>query len=454
MGTIGQGGKRPRGTLLRVLGVGFGLAVTIGNTVGAGILRTPGEIAAQLPNAAIFLAVWLAGGAYALLGALTVSELGAMMPRSGGYYVFARRAFGDFPAFVFGWTDWFAQAGTISGASIVVGECAGELFPALRGHHVAIAVATASGIALLQARGIRWGAALQNASSAAKALLFLVLLVAFFALTPGAAPDTSPAPRATGASTIPLATAVVLALQAVIYTYDGWYGIIYFGEEVREPGRDVPRSMIGGAVSIIALYLLVNLALVHVLSLSGIAGETVAVGTAAARIFGEHGGDLVRVVAIVSMISAITAFQLMTSRIPVAMSRDGLLPASISEINAGGTPTMGLLSSTGIAVLFILTGSFQKVTALMAFFFVSNYVMAFVTIFVLRRREPDAPRPYRAWGHPFTTGLALLVSVVFLAGAVSDDTRNSVHSLLILASSYPVYRVLRRFGGAWSVHAR
>jgi len=445
---------RTRGALLRVLGVGFGLAVTVGNTVGTGILRAPGEVAAQLPDVGLVLAVWFAGALYALLGAVSVSELGAMLPRSGGYYVFAQRALGDFPAFIVGWTDWMAQCGTIAAASIVVGEYAGGLVPWLAGRHVETAVATAVGLALVQGRGVRWGSWMQNVSSAVKGGVFVALLGAFFVF--GRAP--SPALSLGGRELLPhslphglaLAGAVLVALQAVIYTYDGWYGVIYFGEEVRAPGRDVPRSMIGGVLLVMALYLLVNLALVHMLPLSVLAGQTLAVGTALTQVFGARGDGIVRAVAIVTMISAINAYHLMASRIPLAMSRDRLLPAAFLRVNAGGTPVLGLTLSTVVAVLFILTGSFQKVTAVMAFFFVANYVMAFLAVFVLRQREPEAPRPYRAWGYPWTTGIALLISVAFLAGAVIGDAANSFDSLLVLALSYPVYRLVRRFGVPWN----
>jgi APA family basic amino acid/polyamine antiporter len=431
-------------SLLRVLGVGFGLAVTVGNTVGSGILRTPGEVAAQLPQVGLFLVVWLAGGLYALLGAVSLSELGAMMPRSGGYYVFARRALGDFPAFVVGWTDWLAQSGTIATSAILVGEYGGDLFPPLRGRQVTTAVATAVGLALLQARGIRWGSLAQNLSSGLKGLVFLLLVVAFFALggaAVAASPPGLPPPSAVG---------LLVALQAVIYTYDGWYGVIYFGEEVRHPARDVPRSMIGGVLLVMALYLLVNVALLRVLPIEQLAGQTLAVATAIERISGASGSAIFRAVAIVSLVGAMNAYQLMASRIPLAMGRDHLLPAACARVNAGGTPTVGLALSTLVAVLFIVTGSFRQVMAVMAFFFVADYVVAYLAVFVLRRREPGASRPYRAPGYPVTTAAALLLSVAFLVAAVAGDTRNSVLSLLALAASYPVYRLIRRLGRAWN----
>ena len=442
-------GPSRRGTFLRVLGVGFGLAVTVGNTVGAGILRTPGEVATQLTAPWLVLTVWLAGGLYALLGAVSLSELGAMMPRSGGYYVFARRAFGDFPAFVVGWTDWLGQCGTIAATAILLGEYTGEIWPALAGRTVASAALITVALALLQARGVRWGGNFQNLATSLKGLAFLALVASFVALAP-AAPAPAPAlltdpPLHHGSA---LAVALLIALQAVIYTYDGWYGVIYFGEEVRHPARDVPRSMIGGVLLVMAIYLPLNWALLRLLPPGQMGGRTLAVATAAEQVFGTGGAQLVRIVAIICVIGAVNAYHLMTSRIPVALARDGLLPARFAEVNAGGTPTLGLVLSTGAALLFLLTGSFRQVTAVMAFFFVANYVMAYLAVFVLRWREPQAPRPFRALGHPLSTGLALLLSLAFLVAAFAGDTRNSVGALLVLAGSYPVYRCVRRFAQA------
>jgi APA family basic amino acid/polyamine antiporter len=427
---------RPTGALLRVLGIGFGLAVTVGNTVGSGILRTPGEVAARLPRADLFVLAWVAGGLYALLGALSISELGAMMPRSGGYYVFARRTFGPFAAFLVGWTDWLSQWGTIAATAIAVGEFSNQLWPALGVRSVAGAAVL--GLALVQARGVRWGARAQNATSALKAAGFVFLLIVFFTAAP--AVERAPVPATWGLA------GLVLALQAVIYTYDGWYGIIYFGEEVRHPGRDVPRSMIGGVLLVMALYLLLNVALVRVLPIQRLAGEKLAVGAALTAVLGARGGDVLRVLAIVSLISAMNAYLLMASRIPLALGRDGLLPPAFTRVNQGGTPAVGHAVSTVGALLFVLTGSFQRVLAVMAFFFVANYVVGFLAIFVLRRREPRADRPYRALGHPFTTGLALIISLAFLLGAIAGDTRNRLFALLVLAASFPVYRLGRRLG--------
>ena len=426
------------GRLLRVLGVGFGLAVIIGNTIGAGIFRAPGEIASQLPNAWWFLAAWIAGGLYALLGAVQIAELGTTLPRSGGQYVFARHALGEYAGFIVGWSDWISTCGSTAAVSIVIGDFTGVLFPTLAGKGPAIAATVAIVFAVLQWHGIVLGSVVQDFTSLLKALAFILLVIAAFALAgnhavAGASTAVTPAHLA-------LFGAFVIALQSVIYTYDGWAGVIYFSEEVRQPARDIPRALFSGVLSIIGIYLLVNIALLYVLPVSRIAGQEFAAGVAAEVILGRYGDRVFRVLTILSMLSAINAYHLMATRVLFAMGRDGLLAKSVARVNKGGTPTVALFLSATTAVLFILFGrTFARVITVLAFFFVANYTLSFISVFVMRRREPERNRPYRAWGYPWTTGLALIGSVAFLCGAVKSDTRNSIYALLLLAASYPAF---------------
>jgi basic amino acid/polyamine antiporter, APA family len=177
------------------------------------------------------------------------------------------------------------------------------------------------------------------------------------------------------------------------------------------------------------------------LPIAQIAGDKLALATAAKHIWGEHGDTIIQIIMIVSMLSAINAYLLMMCRIPFAMSRDGLFPKVASHVNSGGTPDLALLISTAAAVAFIATGTFNQVVAVLAFFFSCNYILGLISLIILRKREPERARPYRAWGYPWTTGVALLAYVTFLIGAVLSDLRNSIYSLLLLAFSYPVYRV-------------
>jgi APA family basic amino acid/polyamine antiporter len=429
------------GKLIQVLGVGFGLAVIVGNTIGAGILSTPGKIATQLPSAWMFIAVWIGGGIYALLGAISIAELGTMLPRSGGQYVFARHALGEYAGFVVGWSDWISTCGSTAFISLVLAQYSGVLFPILESRDKQLASGVIVLFAALQWRGTRWGSIVQNAASLLKAGAFAVLIVACFAFGSPAAAASNSLPVPTGAG---LFVAMIVALQAVIYTYDGWTGVIYFSEEVKDPDRDIPRSMFLGALSVIAIYVLINLATLYVLPISTLVGSDLALGRAAESVFGANGDRIFRSLMVVALFSAVNACQLMASRVLFAMSRDGLFPAGVAYANQGGTPTVALVFSTAVAVLFVVTGTTDQVLAVVAFFFVVNYTVSFLVVFLMRRREPERRRPYRAWGYPWTTGLSLAGSVAFLAGAINSDTRNSLYALIVLAASFPAFLLIKR----------
>ncbi len=439
----------PPGRLHRVLGVTFGIAVAVGNSIAAGILRAPGEVAGFLPYAGLFLGVWAAGGIYALISAMQLAELGALVPRSGGQYVFARRAIGPYAGFIVGWSDWLSTCGTISAISIVIGEYLGDLFPGLVGFTSQIAIAVAVLFALLQWRGVKWGERAQEITSLLKGLVFAVVVAGCFLL----GGTTNVAPTAAAAPHMPLAVAVILALQAVIYTYDGWNGPVYFSEEMRNPGREIPRALFGSVLSIMGIYLLVNAALVYVLPVSRMAGDNFALGTAAGIFLGRMGKKLVLGLMVVSLLSAVNANTLMATRVLFAVSRDGLVNRRAAQVNPGGTPTISLLAGTVVAIGFIATGAFEAVIEMLAYFFVANYTISFLSLFILRRREPQAPRPYRVWSYPYSTGLVLLGSVAFLVGGVAADLKDvsatrhySIYALALLLLSYPAYRLLRRKG--------
>lgn len=436
--------EHQRGQLLRVLGTAFGIAVIIGNVIGVGILRTPGAIAEQLPSAPLFLGVWLAGGLYALLGALSLSELGAMIPRSGGQYVFVRRALGPYPGFVVGWSDWISTCGSVAAVSIVLGEYAGPLVPALAGRETLTASFVVVLFTMLQWRGVRVGDAAQQLTSLLKTIALLGLVAAIL-LLPGVQPATAEAGAALP-SGIALLGATVIAFQAAIFTYDGWTGAIYFGEEVRNPGRDIPRATIGGVLLVIGLYLLLNIAFLAVVPIDRMAGDPFVAATAATAVFGPNGDTVIRVLMIVSMLAAVNANVMMGSRVPVAMSRDGLLPERVTHVNARGTPTPSLFLGSAVALIFVVTNTFDSVLALLAFFFVANYALSFSSVFVLRWLEPATERPYRVLGFPWTTGIALVGSIAFLVAAVIGDRANSLRSLLLLAASVPIYLAVRPKG--------
>jgi len=442
--------RKDRGRLLQILGVGFGIAVAVGNSIGAGIVRTPGDIAARLPNHWLFFCVWFGGAFYALVSAFQLAELGSAIPRSGGQYNFSRRALGDYAGFVVGWSDWLSTCGTTGAIGIVVGEYMAHIFPILNGA-MRIKVTAVSVIvffALLQWKSISMGSRVQNFTTLLKGLAFFVIVIACFTFGGHVrhAAEATPHAQAAAPIVIPVGAALITALlfgiQATIYTYDGWDGVIYFGDEIKNPGHLVPRAIFASLFSIVFIYLLINAAVLYVLPMSDIAGNNFSLGLAAQRVFGPYGDTVFRSIMVLALFSTINALHLMGARVIYAMSRDGLFFRSVSCINKGGTPTLGLLLSALVGVAFAVF-SFERVIAMLAFFFVTNYLLSFTSMFLLRLREPGMPRPYRAWGYPWTTALALLGSIGFLIEAVREDRTNSVFTLVALACSYPVFRVLK-----------
>ena len=446
-GETPTGIRQPSG-LLKILGVGFGLAVLVGNSIGMGILRTPGEVAAQLPSVPLYMAAWVVGALYALLGALSVAELGAMHPRSGGLYPLVHRGLGPFLGFVSGWTDWIATCCSMAAVAIVIGEYCGPLWAPLVGHEALIASTVVIGFAVLQWRGIRIGSVAQMLTSLIKGLALIGLAAVVWLVSANTTPEPPVAAAAPSLAVgMAFAAAVVVALQSVIFTYDGWTGPVYFGEEVRDPGRDIPRSMIAGVLLVLGIYLALNLAFLQAVPIAELAGDPFVAATVAERLFGPAGDSVLRVLMLISLIAAISAVQLMASRIPFAMSRDRLAPALFGRVNAGGTPLPALLAGTVLALAFIASNTFNTVLALLAFFFVANYVLTFTALFVLRRREPDAPRPFRVPLYPWVPGIALAGSLAFLGAAIVNDTDHSLMALAMLGLSWPAYWLTRRLNG-------
>jgi APA family basic amino acid/polyamine antiporter len=439
---LGAGKTSSGGSLLRVLGTAFALAVAIGTTMGGGILYAPGKIAALLPNPWLYMTVWIFGGVNALLGATVFAELGAMIPLSGGPYPFARRALGDYAGFFVGYTQWALDCAADAALLLLVGEYAYVLVPALAGRAIAVAFATLVVLTALNWRSVRRGGRIQIVMTVAKTLALGAVIVAAF-VTPHS-PTASGAAALSTPHGVALISALILAMQGVVFAYDSYYVPIFFGEEVHDPGREIPRAIFRGLVVIIVMYLLLNAAFLWVLPMARMANEPFAGGVAAQVLFGAHGDQIIRIIVIVSVLGTINAGVLMTARVLLAMARDGLFAHQATRVNEGGTPTVALLLSTIATAAFLVSGTFGAVLGVIAFLLAVNYLVMFISLIVLRIREPATPRPYRAWGYPWTTGIAILIGLVFIVGVGLSDPRNSLIALAILVASYPLYWRMRR----------
>ncbi len=414
--------------LLSVLGVGFGLAGAVGGTIGAGILRTPGLVAEQLPAPELVLAIWVAGGLYALLGAICVAELASCLPRAGGWYVYAEAAFGRRTGFLVGWSDWIAHCIGLAWIVTTLGDYLRDLLPLSSPAIALLILAVFTGI---QCPGVRSGGASQEVLSLIKALAFLALVVACFALP---LPARIEAPASFIPPGSPLLVPVVLALQAVITTYDGWACPIYFAEEFNEPAQALPRSLIGGVLAVAVLYLLINAALLHVLPIPVLAESNLPAAEAARLLVGERGGQVITAVALVALLGVTNTVVMAAPRILFGLGRDGFLPVGVAEVNSGGTPLTALLITVGSTGLLVLSGSFERLLGMGAFLYVCLPLSGLIALLVLRRSQPDLERPFRCWGYPLTPVVVGGVSLMFLAAALWSDTVNSLLALALVLS--------------------
>jgi basic amino acid/polyamine antiporter, APA family len=430
----------PTGQLRKVLGVTFGIAVTIGGMIGLGILRTPGSVAAQLSSPWLILGIWLIGGLYALCGVFSAAELGVSMPRTGGWYVYARRAFGEFAGFAAGWMDYVAYPGTLAIVSITIAEYWGSLFPDMAKNVKLTAIAALLMVGFINWLGVRWGGRFQEIVSFAKAGVFVAIIGAAFIFGENSAGSN---PVAAFASPMSSIAAIVIALQSVIYAYDGWYAAIYFSEETKDR-TGIPRSMVAAVVLVTIIYVLVNAALLYALPMENLASSTLPVAELANRIFGVYGDKIVTLLALITLLSLLNANLLTGPRILFAMSRDGLFADRVSDVNAGGTPSTALLLTIALPIPVILTGSFETILAITAFLFIVLYVSGFLAVIVLRWKEPDLDRPYKAFGYPWTTGVVLLGSFAFMLAALVTDTINSLYAIGLMILSVPFYYLVKR----------
>lgn len=432
--------------LLKILGVTFGIAITVGGMIGLGILRTPGTVAAQLGSGWLVMAAWTIGGIYALFGAVQVAELATTIPKTGGPYIYAERAFGSYAGFVVGWMDWISYPAGMALTAIAIGEYSALLSPDLSPYVGVIAVSVLLLLGMLNWLGLRVGSRLQEVTSFLKALVFLVLIAACFLIgggPPAADSETAVAAiRPLGALT--LLGAIIVALQGVIFAYDGWYAAAYFSEENKEPSKSLPRAMVAGVLSVMAIYLLFNLALLYVLPVEKLGASTLAAADAATVIFGEYGSELITVLAIISLLSIMNCSLLLAPRILFAMARDGSLFQKAASVNSGGTPVIGLAITLGSALLLLLIGTFERLLAVSAFLYIGIYLSAFASLIKLRWSEPDLVRPFKAWGYPWTTLIVMAGSAAFLIGAVMNDSENSIYALGVIVLSYPLFLVVRR----------
>jgi APA family basic amino acid/polyamine antiporter len=433
------------GHLLRVLGLAFGLAVVVGGVVGQGILRTPGIVAGAVPDPTLILILWALGGLMIAIDACAWAELGSSVPCTGGPYILARRAFGETTGIVVGWADWISNMLVISFLSVVFGEYCQRLGI---GTNLPIAVLSLGLIAVCWAinwTGTRVSGFSQTLFSAAKGIALAAFVIMLFVMPPIEPP---PVPEADGGSVLPMLgyAVLILAFSNVMNTYNGWTGSVYFGEEIVDPQRNIARSLFGGILVVMILYLAVNAALLHVLTPQEMGKSILPVGDAMGRVLGPRADTIVNGLALLSVGASANLYLMFTSRIGFAMARDGVVPRYFERTSASGTPRRALAASAIVAGIAAASGTYLELIAIAIPLTAAIVASIDVAAIVMRRKEPDLPRPFKMPLFPLPALIGLALNLSLLVALIGSDPGHATAGLAAAVTLGLAYAVLRRRG--------
>jgi APA family basic amino acid/polyamine antiporter len=428
--------------LNRVLGGGFAIAASVGTVIGMGILRVPGEIAAVFSNPVVYLGLWIVVGLFVLLNISVAAELVGITPRSGGYYVLVRRGLGPYPGFLMGWIDWISFPATIALKTTVLTEYLILLVPALQSWNKPLAVAITSSFAALQIRGVVLAANIQQVAAAIMSVILVSITLALLLAEP-----VSVSSQAVLAASPPGLREYGLVLAAIVFTYDGWLSAAYFGGEIKGGGGAVARSCVRAVLIILVLYVGLNAVLAFTVPLDQLAGQELALAHALDITWGAGTGTFVLIAAVFILMAHQNGNYMTAPRTLHALSVDGFGLGKAKRVNKRGNPVFAVLLTWVVAVGLILAGGFEYLLNLSALFYVVLYVAVMFGVFMLRRKEPETERPYRAWGHPYTTVLCIIGWTLISGFMAYTAPKSALSALLMTGASVPVYLILAKIRG-------
>jgi APA family basic amino acid/polyamine antiporter len=448
----------PAPTLVRGLGLLDGTLLTIGSVLGTGIFLTTSDMARVLPHPGLILLAWVVGGLLSLAGALTYAELGALYPRAGGPYHFLREAFGPLPAFLLGWACFLViMSGGVAAIAVGFAEYLGAFVPALSTRRVLAeiplgggtwrlsagqltAAATIFGLSAVNYVGLRAGAGLQSAVTAAK-VAAIVLLGVLGLLAPAPQAVTLGGPLPSGS----LLSAFGVAMVAVLWTFDGWYGATFMAGEMRRPERNLPWSLLLGTLAVMVMYLLLNVVYLRALPVAAIAEQGRIGEAAAATLFGPWAARLVTMAVLVSSFGCLSSTILYSARIYLPMAEDGLFFRRLARVHPRfRTPAACIAAQAAWAAFLTLSGSYEQLYTYVVFTIFGFHAAVGAALLALRRKKPDTVRPYRVWGYPWVPLLFVVSSVVLVLNTLVEKPVESAFGLGLVAIGLPAYAWWRR----------
>lgn len=416
-------------------------ALVVGMVIGSGIFMKPGKVIAAAGDSSMALAAWGLGGIITIAAGLTVAELGAQIPKTGGLYAYLDEVYGKMWGYLFGWVQTLIYGPATTGAlGLYFASLLLPFFSLPETWKLPVAIATVAFLGGVNALGTKYGGFIQSASTAAK--LVPIVLIAVFGLWQGNGQILSMP------SGIAETAGMGAAILATLWAYDGWINVSFVAGEMKNPAKELPRSIIVGLGIVIVAYLSVNMALLHLLPASEIAllGNRAA-GTAAGLLFGEMGGRLINVGILISIFGALNGYILTGARVPYAMAQNGLLPGSkiLGRVHSkSGAPANALLLGITLAAVLMTLGDPDRLTDMAMFIIWVFYILAFVAVFILRKRYPAAKRPYSVPGYPVVPAIAILGSVYIAFSMLTNNPGDALSALCITFAGIPVYMFLKR----------
>jgi APA family basic amino acid/polyamine antiporter len=444
-------------SLDRRLGPLDAAAIVVSNVIGTGIFFTPILVAQMTGSGRDMLLVWLIGGALAFAGAMAYAELASLRPHAGGEYVYLREAYGPLAGFLTGWTSFVAGfSGAIAANAVALAEYAGRFIPAagdatplvavplpvvplVLSRKSAVALLVIAALTFAHVRGLGPGRIIQNSLAATKVAGLAAFVLLGFLFGRG---DVSH--LTAGGSMRP--AGILLALVPVMFTYSGWNAAAYVAEEVRAPGRNVPAALGLGTLAVVVIYMALNALYLFAMPIGELAGvKQTLIDSTAGALFGFVAGDLIAAFTIVSISASVSAMVLAGPRVYFAMARDGLFAAPAGRVHPRfRAPTSAILAQAIWSAILVLSGTLSQLVSYTGFAVVLFSGVAVAALFVLRIREPQAPRPFRAWGYPWAPGIFVVASAVIVVNEIVRNPGPSAAGLVIIASGAPVYWWLRR----------
>ena len=435
----------PEGRLPRTLGLWSSVALVVGITIGSGIFRSPAGIARQAPNPLAMIGLWVVGGAITLCGALSLAEIAAALPETGGIYAYLREAWGRRAAFLFGWSELvLIRASALGGIAVVFGEYLLRSFGIDPSSHVLVARGLSAAAivfaAAVNVRGATLGALIVGVATWAKFGALALLVLASFTL--GASHGASAA-HFTAPSAGPLAVGSIgLALVSVLWAYDGWADLSFASGEVKDPARNLPRAIILGTLALIAIYVLTNLAYLYVLPIEAVARSPLVAADTMMALFGRAGVVLVSVFVMISSFSSLNGSMLASPRVFFAMADDGLLFKAIAKVHPRyQTPYVAIILAAILGVALVMSRSFERLTDTFVLAIWPFYALGVAAIYRLRASRPDLPRPYRAIGYPVVPAIFIASVAAFVINSLMNDTINSVITFAVIFAGLPIYEL-------------